>query len=604
MLNRTQTRCRLPFADRLLMNVRCRFVVAAWLVTALPVVAADLPVSPQVDRVEQLIAKLGDEEFLERERAQEELLKIGPDAYDALQAAVDHEDIEIASRARYLVRLIRVDWTRESDPTAVKELLKGYDQLAPTARLARIADLAKVPSDGGVPAICRIVRFEKSPVLAKQAALKVLGRPLAAEVTAAQRRQQILDALGRSNTPATGWLRIEAETQTDPAAMLEEWAKAVADEQAALTRTPQNTQNEIVAGLLRRQVDLLTKLERKDEAQAAMLKSLDYEQGTPESLPKLLEWLVEQKAWSVLDAVATRFADRFDQQPILLYLLADARGKQGQKDLAEQAAAKALEVNGTNQVEHYKLGRDLQQRGLIEWSIREYQAAIANGPLANLATFASQSALAELLHDRQRHLEAAKVLEPAVEELNRNAEHRKSVEDRLGREPGGIISRMHYLYAMDQQDKGDLAKAQEHLDAAIQADPTDADALIGLYRLPNQEASRRARTSKLIKSAADLFRKQIQQSPDDATPYNQFAWLVGNTEGDYAEALRYSQKSLELSPNAAGYLDTLGRCYYAVGDLSNAVKHQTQAVTLDPHSGAMQRQLEFFKAELAKKEKE
>jgi tetratricopeptide (TPR) repeat protein len=209
-----------------------------------------------------------------------------------------------------------------------------------------------------------------------------------------------------------------------------------------------------------------------------------------------------------------------------------------------------------------------------------------------------------LLHDQEKHLEAAKVLQPAVEELDRNAEYRKTVLERVGREPAGIKSRMHYFLAMDHRDKGDVAKTVEQLDLAMAADPTDADALIGLYRLPNQDVARREKTSKLIKAAADVFRKQIQQSPEDSTPYNQFAWLVGNTEGDYAEALRYSQKSLELAPNSAGYLDTLGRCYYAAGDLDNAIKYQTQAVTLDPHSGAMQRQLALFKSALAnKKEK-
>jgi tetratricopeptide (TPR) repeat protein len=83
--------------------------------------------------------------------------------------------------------------------------------------------------------------------------------------------------------------------------------------------------------------------------------------------------------------------------------------------------------------------------------------------------------------------------------------------------------------------------------------------------------------------------------------YNQLAWLIGNTEGDYQEALRCSQKSLELRPNTAAYLDTLGRCYYAVGDLDNAIKTQTQAIKLEPHSGLMQRQLKFF--EKAKAEK-
>ncbi len=565
--------------------------------------AADLSSEALADRVEQLIARLGDEEFAEREQAQGELLKIGPDAYDALQAAVDHEDIEIASRARYLVRLIRVDWTRESDPAHVKELLKGYDQQAEGARMQKIAELAKLPGDAGVPALCRIVRFEKSPVIAKFAALRVLGRPLAAEVTAEARRRQILDALGRSHTAATGWLRLEGQTQIDPAGAVDGWGTAVAEEQTALARTPQNTKNEIVAGLLRRQVDLLTRLDRPAEAEAAMIKSLDYEPGTAESLPKLLEWLVEQKAWKALDAVSTRFADRFDQQPILLYTLAEARLKQGRMDLAQDAAAKALAINGGNQAEHYKLGFELQQRGLTEWAIREFQASIGNGPATSIATFGSQMALAELLHDLERHLEGAKVLEPAVEELQRNAEIRKTFEDRFERELGGIQSRMHYLFALDQRDRGDLAKAAEHLDLAIAADPTDADVLIALHRLPNQEAVRREKTTKLIRAAADVFRKQIQETPEDSTAYNQFAWLVGNTEGDYAEALRYSQRSLEIKPGSAGHLDTLGRCYFATGDLANALKYQTQAVAIDPHSGAMQRQLAFFRAEQAKREK-
>jgi tetratricopeptide (TPR) repeat protein len=74
---------------------------------------------------------------------------------------------------------------------------------------------------------------------------------------------------------------------------------------------------------------------------------------------------------------------------------------------------------------------------------------------------------------------------------------------------------------------------------------------------------------------------------------------VGNTTGDYDEAVRLSQRSLEIRPDYPGYLDTLGRCYYAKGDFENAIKHQSQAVKLDPHSGQIRRQLEFFKKEQA-----
>jgi tetratricopeptide (TPR) repeat protein len=81
--------------------------------------------------------------------------------------------------------------------------------------------------------------------------------------------------------------------------------------------------------------------------------------------------------------------------------------------------------------------------------------------------------------------------------------------------------------------------------------------------------------------------------------YNQWAWLVANTEGDYHKAIRYSRRSLELLPNTASFLDTLGRCYYAAGDIEKAVKAQRQAVRLIPHMQVMQRQLALFERALA-----
>ena len=83
-----------------------------------------------------------------------------------------------------------------------------------------------------------------------------------------------------------------------------------------------------------------------------------------------------------------------------------------------------------------------------------------------------------------------------------------------------------------------------------------------------------------------------------ATAHNQLAWLVSNTEGDYDEALRSSQRSLELRPETPGYLDTLGRCYYAKGDYKSAVLYQSRAAELEPHSVQIRRQLEFFQAAL------
>ena len=81
--------------------------------------------------------------------------------------------------------------------------------------------------------------------------------------------------------------------------------------------------------------------------------------------------------------------------------------------------------------------------------------------------------------------------------------------------------------------------------------------------------------------------------------------MVSNTEGDFQRALRYSHRSLELNLGgdsvAGGYLDTLGQCYYAVGDFENAVKCERQAIEKVDYVQVMHRQLDVFEKALAQK---
>jgi tetratricopeptide (TPR) repeat protein len=104
--------------------------------------------------------------------------------------------------------------------------------------------------------------------------------------------------------------------------------------------------------------------------------------------------------------------------------------------------------------------------------------------------------------------------------------------------------------------------------------------------------------------AADSEHSRADALRSFAVACNQYAWLVGNTIGDYQEAVKLSQESVkicqqlpEMKPSYAGYLDTLGRAYYGAGDVPNAVKHQAMAVALSPASGQIRRQLEFFQKE-------
>jgi tetratricopeptide (TPR) repeat protein len=141
------------------------------------------------------------------------------------------------------------------------------------------------------------------------------------------------------------------------------------------------------------------------------------------------------------------------------------------------------------------------------------------------------------------------------------------------------------------------------LQAAIEYDGADADILIAMYRLKDSDDAWQEDVRRRIERLSRGFQKAIDDDAEDPINYNQWAWLVSNTEGDLDQALAYSKKSLELSPDDPGYLDTLGRCYFALEDYENAVKYQRRAVELDPHLQVMRRQLELFESTLAASQK-
>jgi tetratricopeptide (TPR) repeat protein len=128
--------------------------------------------------------------------------------------------------------------------------------------------------------------------------------------------------------------------------------------------------------------------------------------------------------------------------------------------------------------------------------------------------------------------------------------------------------------------------------------------------LPEADEQWREATRRRIRDLASQFQQQIDASPSEPTAYNQWAWLISNTEGDYARAIQYSHRSLELIPEGSGesagasFLDTLGRCYYAAGDYENAVKYQREAVEKVDYMQVMQRQLRLFEKTVAEKTKQ
>ena len=920
----------LQFALRLLRRGnRCLAVLA---LTVLLTPTPDCPAAEEAEtsaedvraRVDRLIEELGHRDYHIRQQAQAELVKLSYRAFDALSIATRHENLEVASRAAFLLRSMQVDWSKADDPAEVRENLADYEAQNMPTKLVRVRALAALPDGTGVAALCRLIRYEKSMLMSKHAALELIENfpqddPPAAELNGRVRQ----DLLG-SDRPGPAWLSAWLSPAEEPDAVVADWAKLVDAENALLIAAPGQTSSNVVARLVRLQIRVLRDLDRDALAVAAMQRLLELEKGNLETLAELfawlgerkefdaadelaakhtsrlaekpimlydlaaaeaehgdrdraertvalalllnpgptsaqltrhrtvaqelrargqldwagreyrhivetgtagdaivastlgewLDWLVDRQAWQEADELAERYAAKFAGDPMLLYTHARAQAGAGKTQQAETTAQRALELNpgeepaalqrhlavartlrtrgwtkwamreyrhafetgaadsplvtvtliellefmveqtmweevdelaaavtprfADHAVLHYTLaqaqrergqteqaeqtaekalafrpgkasadvnahrmtarvlwrrrlfdwavreyrqvvdrgmddvetlgelvecliaqkafaevdalagrfamrfagnpmllyahaqalaesgnrqradeiaakaqllnpGNDsrslnehrltagrLRDRGLFAWAKREYRQVIDSGSPDFVVRMAAQSSLMEMLHDQGDDFNAAE----EARKLTVFVETRPDMAGLIRLEASAVRSRAHFFRACHWQSVGEAEKCRTSLNQAIQADSGDLDVLIACYQLPGQNPRQRKETLRLIQAETASLRQQIAEEPDDASPYNQFAWLVGNTEGDFDEALRYSKRSIQLRPGFGGYHDTLAHVYFGKGDYENAVKTQTKAAELDPHSGLIRKKLELFREKL------
>jgi tetratricopeptide (TPR) repeat protein len=597
--------------------------VARWAEPAPPSPPSPPPAadsSPQ--RLRQLVQELGDKDYFVRERAQTELAALGFEAFDVLSEATASDDQEVATRARYLLRQMQVEWSDRDDPHEVKQLLQDYESQKDAERQTTMHQLATLKKGIGIPALCRLVRYEKSALLSRQAAIEVLDamKPGAApekEVVAAVRK-----ALEKSHRAGAGWLLTYARFGEDPATAAGPWNKLVDAEESLLQGSSDETTKEIVVALVRFQVARLKKLGRNDDVLAALRRLIRLENGEAEALVELVQWLIEQKAWKAVDEVADRFPAVIASDANLSYAMAEAQLAQGRQGRADELAAQALKINPGKEpravYSHYMAASNLQSRGLFAWAKPEYRHVLdASPPAAPLAMRAAYG-LAEIDHDQGDDLPAAELLQTTLNAAAAVPPANPSTGNYFPVTPE-MRSQMDYFFACHWEHKGDHVKARAHLEKALAANPSDVDVLIACYRIPNQTPEFHKKIQGLIRDQVQATREKINEEREEtdegkkekekekAAAYNLLAWLVANTEGDLDEALKASQKSLELlhdsgnDRDSGGYYDTLGRVYFAKGDLQNAVTYQTKAAELDPHSGLVRRQLELFRKTLAEK---
>ncbi len=613
---------------------------------ALPALAA-APDRKSSDRdgltpVERLIADLGSDQFAERRRAEEQLLRLGPEAFDELKQAESNPDLEIAERVKYIVQRMRVQWIRPDDPAEVRRTLARYGDLSDAEKRQRIGRLAGLKDGVGLPAMCRIARFEPAPLVARRAALAVL-RLKTDPAEQLSHAAVCLQELGASQRAPVEWIQLHFRELTAPQETIGPWREANQAEAALLSGSSAETAFSVVRELEQRQLDRCRELKLRDDAVDALAAitalieeqwarthdpqfrgegsdtlidlvrwGVDYREDNARvaALAWSLAWIIRSHEWDVLAPWEDRYGQELTKSRKLLYFLAAADSRAGRADRAKELAQRAFDLQADDDPQRVALAENVADLGFVEWAEREYRRAIKNFPVLSPSSMDARSSLAVWLHDREDYRGATDLLAEFCDAMSadRAARNRLITELNEQRRAGralvtGVEARRDFYQACYEQSQGRFEEQRKHLETAAAIFDKDPDVLIAMYRLEGADEDFRAKTRQRIRQTSAYQLRLIAQEPDDPTLYNQWAWLIANTEGDQAKAVEFSRRSLELAPDEPSYLDTLGRCYFAVGDLENAIKNQRRAVELAPQYHVMKRQLKQFEDALAAKAK-
>lgn len=129
-------------------------------------------------------------------------------------------------------------------------------------------------------------------------------------------------------------------------------------------------------------------------------------------------------------------------------------------------------------------------------------------------------------------------------------------------------------YAMEQEN---LEEAVRHFTKAHQLLPRDGYLANDLFPLLRQLGLIELH-DQLYAQSAEACRKNIRRYPEDDNVYNNFAWLASRANRDLDEAETYLKKALEMNPQSAAYLDTMGEIYFARKDRKTAVEWSNRSI--------------------------
>ena len=527
-----------------------------------------VPLFGQTSEVSRWIEQLGSDEYQEREDATENLKKIGFRAVPELQKAMKSSDVEVSERAKELLRLVEMSWIDARDPPQIQERMLQYSNAETVSdKLAIINAISDWSGDYGVRGgegigpLCRILCFEQELIVRSEAAREIIAVP----PIRYDLRQKWYETMRKSIAePGDDFLLLLTVQFAEAYELAMEYR-----EKALFDANPQPADGKLL------------------QAVRSLTEKITVFRETPE--------YYEGRRGT-------------DTDILLFYALAELQDAVGLKEELDETLFQALDVHpiltdetrGSLFMPHFMAANYLGARSLHAWAKNEFLVvAKRDNQMKSVATLRAARE-ANYLEEDELTAELFGIVAEAI------GDPRNPANDFFDQNPNYVKSQYKYYLAKLAVGRDEIADAKKLLDESVQLRSDDVDSLILRYQIGNDDEEYKKKTDELIAKVIANAKREMQgkmhireQVEYHAMPFNQAAWLLANTDGDYELTLNSAKKAVEFSPCDPNILDTLAHAYALGKEYDKAVETQKKVVQYAPQATIFRSTLKKFEAQAA-----
>jgi len=149
---------------------------------------------------------------------------------------------------------------------------------------------------------------------------------------------------------------------------------------------------------------------------------------------------------------------------------------------------------------------------------------------------------------------------------------------------------MHQNAARAALQAGKLDEAKREIQLCLKLSPGNVNLPIQLVA-DLEKADRKPEADELFGQVVAIHEKVCKDYPRSATSHNTLAWLAACCRRQLEKAQVAAERAVQLSPDSAGYLDTLAEVHFQRGNKDKAVELMKRCLELEPKSDYFRKQL-------------